>query len=282
MPLITAEGVYPNTSNEDYHASPGLSNSKMGLLLPPSCPANFKYNESQPHEDTDAFSLGSAVHTMCFEPDEFSKRFYTVVEVPKRTSNLGKASHEQMLLKAGNRLIIDKKDSEIVKGMTSNVVNHAVWRKLMAKVKDEGDKPCIEYSLAWIDPDSGVLLRSRPDFFTQNIIIDLKTTKDSSPLAFSKAVVDYAYHRQGALTCDGLKHLTGRHYDQVVLFVVDKNPPHPVRCYVLKQSALDQGRYEYKYAAGVYAECVKTQTWHGYPEVIEDLDIPAWAYRSFE
>ncbi len=281
--LITNPGIYPNLSNEDYHKSEGLSNSKMSLLLPPSCPANFRYHEDNvAHKDTDAFSLGTAVHTACFEPLEFSKRFFMVQEIPKRNSNLGKAAHEGMLKQANGKLILDKDEFRIVQAMSNNVTTHTVWKNLMRKVNQEGQAPCIEHSLAWVDDEHNVLLRSRPDFYTNDLIIDLKTTKDSTLNAFSKAVAEYAYHRQAALACAGLKALTGRDYTNVILFVVDKNPPHFVRCYVLNQSAIMQGVLEYKKAAEVYAECVRTNEWPSYPEVVEDLDIPNYAYRTFD
>ncbi len=281
--LITNPGIYTNTSNEDYHKSKGLSSSKMSLLLPPSCPRNFRYHEDHvEHKDTDAFNLGTAVHTACFEPLEFKNRFFVVQEVPKRNSNLGKAAYEGMIKNAGNKMIIDKDEFKTVQDMTNKVTGHTVWRNLMKKVNSEGQAPCIEHSLAWLDEDHNVMLRSRPDFYTHDIIIDLKTTKDSSPRAFSTAVAEYGYHRQAALACAGLKALTGRTYDNVILFVVDKTPPHFVRCYVLNQSALMQGILEYKKAAQIYAECIQTHEWPSYPEIVEDLDIPNYAYRTFD
>jgi exodeoxyribonuclease VIII len=158
------------------------------------------------------------------------------------------------------------------------VKSHTVWRNLHKTITEP---PCIEYSVAWEDEEHGVLLRSRPDFFSGDIIIDLKTTKDSSPASFSRAIAEYSYHRQAALACDGLTKMTGKLFNNVILFVVDKTPPYFTRCYVLPQSAINQGRYEYKEAARIYAECIRTQEWPGYPEIIEDLDIPAWAYRTF-
>lgn len=281
--LITKPGIYPNISNEHYHKSEGLSNSKMGLLLPPSCPRNFKYHEENPdRKDTEAFDLGTIVHTLCFEPLELPKRIFPVEEIPKRNSNLGKVAFDGMMKNAGNRIIVTREQLEVAKRMANNVINHTVWKNLMRKINADNQKPCIEHSLAWIDEDSNVLLRSRPDFYTQDIIIDLKTTKDSTPAAFSRAVAEYGYHRQAALACAGLNTLTGRNYDNVILFVVDKTPPYFARCYVLNQSALQQGIVEYKKAAQVYAECIRTHTWDSYPEIVEDLDIPNYAYRTFD
>ena len=281
--LITNPGIYKDISNEDYHKSLGLSSSKMSLLLPPSCPRNFRYHEDHvAHKETDAFNLGTAVHTLCFEPLEFAKRFFCVQEIPKRNSTIGKVAYDGMIRQAGNRMVLDSEENYTVQSMARNVINHTVWKNLMKKINSEGQAPCIENSLAWIDDDHKVLLRSRPDFYTNDIIIDLKTTKDSSPGAFSRAVAEYGYHRQAALACAGLNKLTGRSYDNVILFVVDKNPPYFARCYVLNQSALQQGIVEYKKAAEIYAQCCKTSDWPSYPEIVEDLDIPNWAYRSFD
>lgn len=278
--IIDKPGIYKNVPNEHYHASKGLSNSQMSYLLPPHCAKMFWYQNLSglvEKKSTDAFDLGSAVHTLVFEPDEFQKRFYCVNEVPKRTSNLGKAAYEAMEKAAAGRAILDKTDQDTAYWMAGNIRSHSMWKSVKGDLSG-----CIEDSLAWIDPESGILLRSRPDFYTDDIIIDLKTTKDSSPHAFQKAVVDYSYHRQGALSTDGLSLLKNRSYTNVILFVVDKNPPHFVRCYVMTENALLQGRYEYKHAANQYKECLESGVWTSFPEVIEDLDIPQWAYRSFE
>lgn len=278
--IIDKPGIYKNLPNELYHKSIGLSNSQMDYLLPPYCPKMYWYHELSgkvARKETSAFDIGSAVHTLVFEPDEFKKRFYCVQEVPKKTTTLGKAAYEAMLQKAAGRIILDKAEQDQAYWMAGNVTSHAMWKSV--KGSESG---CVEDSLAWIDAESGILLRSRPDFYTDEIIIDLKTTKDSSPYAFQKAVTDYSYHRQGALAIDGLSILKERAYAYVILFVVDKNPPHFVRCYVLKDNAINQGRYEYKYAAYQYKECLHSGSWSSFPEIIEDLDIPSWAYRSFE
>lgn len=277
--IITEPGIYKNIPNEIYHASNGISNSQMSYLLPPYCPKMFWFHELSgkiKKRSTDSFDLGNAVHTLVFEPDEFKKRFYCVQEIPKRNTILGKVAFEAMEKSASGRTILDKQEQEIVNSMAENVTSHAVWKSI-------GNKSgCIEDSLAWIDPDSGVLLRSRPDFYNEDIIIDLKTTKDNSHWNFQKSVVDYSYHRQGAIATDGLETLTKRTYKNVILFVVSKEPPHFVRCYVLNDNAINQGRYEYKYAASEYKKCMETGSWNSFPEVIEDLDIPSWAYRNFE
>lgn len=278
--IIERPGIYRNLSNEYYHASKGISNSQMEYLLPPHCPKMFWYQHLSGNvekKESSSFDIGTAVHTLVFEPNEFKKRFHTVHEIPKRGTNLGKAAYEAMQREAGNRIVLEFEDTDMIYTMAENIKSHAMWKAVKGNTHG-----CIEDSLAWFDNDYGVLLRSRPDFYTNDIIIDLKTTKDSSPHAFQKSVADYAYHRQAALAIDGLTMLTGREYKNVILFVVDKNPPHFVRCYVMPENAINQGRYEYKYAAKKYLEGLQAGVWDSFPQIIEDLDIPAWAYRSFE
>lgn len=277
--IIEAPGIYKNVPNEHYHASKGLSNSQMQYLLPPYCPKMFWYQNLSgkvERKNTTSFDIGTAVHTMVFEPLEFPKRFHCVNEIPKRNTTLGKAAYEGMERAAAGRIVLDKADLETIYWMAGNVTSHAMWKSV------KGDKSgCIEDSLAWIDPETGVLLRSRPDFYTDEIIIDLKTTKDSSPSGFQRSVAEYSYHRQGALSTSGLSTLTNREYKNVVLFVVDKEPPHFVRCYVMTDNALAQGKYEYEYACRTYKQCMDSGVWTSFPEIIEDLDIPQWAYRDF-
>lgn len=278
--IIEAPGLYKGLSNEDYHASKGISNSQMSYLLPPHSPKEFWYKylsgKAPKQEDQSHFSVGSAVHTLVFEPETFKDRFYSVVEIPKRNTIMGKAAYEAMEKTAAGRSILDKADQDLVFEMAANITSHKMWKSLKATSGN------IEDSLAWRDPESDTLLRSRPDYYNNEIIIDLKTTKDSSPAAFKRSVIDYGYHRQAALAIDGLTTLTGRFYSSVVLFVVDKNPPHPVRCYVLSETAVQQGRIEYKEAAMNYAKCSTSGQWHDHPQIIEDIDIPQWAYRSFD
>ncbi len=57
-----APGVY-DIPEGAYFADPALSCSGAKLLLPPSCPALFRYRQDHP-EHKDVFDFGSAAHKM--------------------------------------------------------------------------------------------------------------------------------------------------------------------------------------------------------------------------
>lgn len=278
--LIETPGIYKGVPNEDYHRSKGISNSGMGLLLPPNCPKLYWYQKlsgKYVRKDTDAFRVGSIVHTLAFEPATFEERYHVVDEIPKRNSNIGKDAHKLMLLEAGNKTVIEKSEIADQQWMAENLTTHAMWQAIKGDMSGN-----IEDSIMWEDFESGALLRTRPDYYNDEIIIDIKSSKDSTPQSFARALAQYGYHRQAAMACDGLKELTGRTYDKVILFVVDKRPPYFVRCYVLGIADIQQGRDEYKAGAKIYQNCLTSGIWHGYPEIIEDLSLPNWAYRSVE
>ena len=59
---ITEPGIYEMT-NEEYHSHRyALSSSGARKLLPPSCPAIFRYEQDHPQPPKKVFDIGSAAH----------------------------------------------------------------------------------------------------------------------------------------------------------------------------------------------------------------------------
>jgi len=273
--MINAPGIYKDLPNELYHKSSGISNSGLGLLIPPNCPKMYwyKYLSGQyERKESDEFVIGSAVHTLCLEPEKFDSMYYTMPKVDRRTT-AGREEYARMELQNAGMQALNIEQMAQVKSMSDAVTSHAMFKKLHGK-------GCVEDSIAWIDAESGALLRTRPDFYNEFLILDVKTTKDVRAHSFSRSIYDYGYHRQGAMACDGLTTITGTNYDKVVLFVVSKEPPYLVKAYVLTEAALEKGREEYKIGAKIYQQCLEANEWPGYEEIIEDVDLPYWAYNE--
>jgi exodeoxyribonuclease VIII len=270
--IIEQPGLYKNISNEDYHKSKGISNSGIRNIL--DCPKVYWYKYLSGEYDrkkSGEFTLGSAVHTIILEPDTFYDRFYITTKMDRRTKE-GKAEYAYMLRQSNGKEILEEDDYKQALSMANNITNHAMFKKV------KGGH--IEDSIMWQDPESGALLRSRPDYYNDFLILDIKTTKDVRPRPFSNSIVDYGYHSQAAMACDGLTAVTGIPYEMVVLFVVSKEPPYLVQPYVLTAQALQQGRDEYKRGAALYQKCLTSGNWPAYEEVILDIDLPRWSYRS--
>lgn len=279
---INEQGIYKGVSIEEYHSSEGISSSGISLIIPPNCPKLYWHRYLSGHyksPSTSSFSIGSAVHTMVLEPEEFDNRYAICPAVDRRTK-IGKETFNSFLDDAEGREVLTDDQYNIVCNMSLSVTSHRAFKGIV----DSDDRGNIEDSISWIDQrhgswigsNSGALLRSRPDFYNESIIMDIKTTRDVRSFSFSKSIADYGYHRQAAMACDGLSILTGRKYTNVILFVVSKEPPHLIKSYVLSSAAVEEGRRQYKEGAMIYKKCLDDDEWPGYDEIIEDIELPYW------
>lgn len=294
--IIEKPGIYPDLSNDNYHKSPGISASGISLIL--DCPRKYWWNylsgEAE-RKDTPNMKLGRLVHTLVLEPETFTDLYYRARpdqlkrEIEAKYPNLTKKEIDGMWAqeKLERELYVaqhaDKEliDDDLLKqatAMADSIKSQPLFQKMMSK----GDHH-IEHSLMWEDDETGALFRSRPDYYNAFCIIDIKTTKDASPEAFSRSVYQYGYHRQGAMAIDGLNKLAGGghpNWDSVVTFVVESDAPYISAPYLLSENAIQRGREEYKKGGLIYKDCLANATWNGYSEQIVELDLPQWAYNK--
>lgn len=82
-------GIYFDISNEDYHAGNGVSKSQLDMVA--LSPALLQWQKSAPvdTEKLKALDMGTALHCLLLEPEEFDKRFIVAPTFNRRT-NQGK------------------------------------------------------------------------------------------------------------------------------------------------------------------------------------------------
>lgn len=79
-------GIYHDLSNEDYHSGPAISKSQLDDIA--ISPAVYQWKKHAPidEEKTQALDMGTALHCILLEPDEFEKRFIVAPEFNRRTT----------------------------------------------------------------------------------------------------------------------------------------------------------------------------------------------------
>lgn len=89
-------GVYFSLSNAEYHSGSGISKSQLDMVE--LSPALLKWQESAPvdEEKLQALDMGTALHCLLLEPDEFDKRFIVAPAFNRRTT-AGKAAEAEFL-----------------------------------------------------------------------------------------------------------------------------------------------------------------------------------------
>lgn len=268
---MRAPGVYKDINIDVYHSEEGISSSGINLIL--DCPKRYwhEYLSDEPKPGKDkCFQLGSALHMLALEPNRFHENYYLMTEEVDLRTKAGKEAYARHEEEAEGKTIIRSKDAELIQGMGLSVSSHRIWGTL-------GEEKNIEQSIYW---DAGIYktrLRARPDFYTDSIIIDLKTT-DSIP-SFKKSIFQYGYHRQAAMQIDGLKACDGK-TRMFGLFVVEKKAPYLTACFTLDEECIEKGREEYLDAAAIYSECLKYNVWDGYKETFSLVKLPRWMEKE--
>lgn len=259
-------GIYEDIPGEAYHAGPGISRTGLWKIHSRS-PRHFRFGKQK---DTDAFSLGEAAHLAILQPDAFETR---VCRGPDdRRGNRWKDAQEAAEL--DGRMLLTAGDFDAVLEIRDAVHSDA-W---VSAILTGGDRQ-IEASGCWLDEETGVLCRCRPDLYRRDlkVIVDIKTTVSARSDDFAKSVVSYGYHAQEAFYSDGWRVL-GQEVDAFVFIALEKEAPWAKAVYELPPSIVEEGRAIMRKTLPVFEECQRTNIWPGYPEGVQELQFPRWAY----
>lgn len=261
-------GVYPDIPNNAYHSGAGVSKSGLWTIYKQS-PAHYRFaeREEKPH-----FDFGTACHFAILEPEKFES---AVMKGPKdRRGNTWKDAQAE----AANtgRLLLTEPDHDAA--MTIRDAVHAdAW--LNALIVNPASQ--VEHSAYWIDEETGVLCRSRPDLYRADLgtIVDVKSTASAHPDDFARSVVNYGYHAQEAFYTDGHR-ANGLPVEGFVFLAWEKKTPFVTARYELPPSIVSEGRAIMRKSLGVYAQCKRDDRWPGYAQEISELSFKRWSYQE--
>jgi hypothetical protein len=275
-------------SNEDYHASAGVS--KTGLFtLYKKTPYHFRFSE---HEETEGQKFGSAAHTAVLEPNLFEPR-YTRGPADRRGNKWTSAVE---IAAATGRTVLTEDDYDDALRLRDAIHRDPDVRKLTAGA------PAIEQSAYWNDPATGELIRCRPDIYSHDlgVMADLKATVDASPWQFSKRVDEFGYHCQEAIYSEGWQAAGGGPVNAFLFITVEKKSPFAYKLYELEPSAVVEGQAIYRQALEQYhasmtlerevrarygakdgpdIDAALRDCWPMYGQGVGALDLPAYGYR---
>ncbi len=267
---IPGPGFYAGIPSGEYHDWRLCSSTKLHTLATKTA----AHVHASGEKDSDAMRLGQAAHAAILEPDEFERRFELMPKLDRRYKDQ-KAEYAQRVEAAeqAGKIIVPHGDVELIES-----VRGAVWKHKCAKrILDRAE--AYEASFVWNDP-AGCRCKGRADILSrigkQLFVVDVKTTRDASKFAFSKACANFGYFRQGAMYMRGMAAV-GESCAGVILLVIEKSPPFCCAAYMLDPGDLDNAAPELEHWIGEYAKCEKSGVWPGYPDRITALELPQWA-----
>ena len=266
-------------SNAEYHASEGIS--KSGLDLIAQSPAHYyarKLDPNRPPEDpqTIAQQNGEIAHCAILEPLEFGKRFHVGPDAARST----------------------KQWKEFVDSLPSDAAaikpdqSMAAWKqsasvRLIDDLRRGFSVGHAEVSAYWIDEETGILCKCRPDFVHDCgeagvILIDVKTCGNASPGEFSRMIAKHRYHVQDAYYSEGFAQASGRRVLGFVFAAVEMSYPYAASAIQLDAESREQGRADFRRDLNTYAKCKNSDTWPGYGNEVHIARLPGWAFDQEE
>jgi len=276
---ITAAGVY-DLPAEEYHADPveGGSLSSHGIrdLLPPSCPALFKYSLDHPRPPKREYDLGHAAHKLVLGVGP------ELVLVDDRERWDTKEIKERLAgIRAAGNVPLKRPDWDMVHAMADEIREHPLAGRLL---RPELGKA--EQTIVWQDRETGVWCRAMVDWMGATLVgapllIDYKTAESAHPSAFARSAGSYGYDVQESHYEDGYHTVMG--VVPLYLFVVqEKHPPYLVSVSQLDASDVDTARAACRKGRQVYRDCTTSGLWPGYNPDIAQISLPRFAQRTRE
>lgn len=272
-------GVYSDINIKDYHnnkefySASGLKLAKKSLKL-------FKlyldgkigtYGKPISEDRKSHFDFGNAFELALLDRQAFEQEviIYDPNKRPDQTKSITSSVNQEWkkAIYNSDKYIINSDGEEsdtVILEMLTSCYQDAVIQRMLKNIE-------YQYSMFWVDPQTGLKLKTRPDVCKskKNVIIDIKTTDDGSPEKFSKDLANYDYPFQAVMQIDGV--LQTRFMEQVDAYywlVVEKQPPYSATLYEFDPDDRAYVTDEYEYTLN----CVK--------QALEKNHFPSYSFRA--
>lgn len=264
-------GIVDGMPDAEYHAHPALSSTGARQLMPPNCPAKFRWWLDHPRPQTEAMKRGTAAHRIILgagqQIDVHDVRDWKT----KAARELRDASEAE-----GHIALSVDEYAEFV-AMRSALHGHPTIGHLFDPGRGKA-----EQSLFWTDPQTGVPCRARIDWMPnvakgrRLVVVDYKTTKSAEPGEFARSAATFGYAQQADFYMRGLKAL-GIERDPAFIFVAQETEaPYLVSVVQIAADDLNLAHQLNGRALWTFKQCSESGVWPGYPEQVVTIDLPTY------
>lgn len=265
---ITEAGVYDMPADR-YHGDPvpagSLSVSGARKLMPPSCPALFKYERDNPPAPKRHFDIGHAAHKLVLGVGPKLVR----IDADEWRTNAIKA--QVAAVREAGDVPLKPDEYDQVHAMAAALRQHQLAAALL-----NPDHGVAEQSAFWVDDATGVWRRCRFDWLGR-WPVDYKTAQSVEPGYIRKAMHDYGYHQQSAWYGDGARALGIADDATPFMFIFQmKDPPYLVTVAQSEPDAMRDAHVRNRQAIAKYRECVENDDWPGYTTDVAHIALPRW------
>jgi hypothetical protein len=279
--VITEPGVY-DLPADAYHADPvaggSLSSSGARKLLPPSCPAIYRYEADHPGPARPVWEVGSAAHKLVLGVGP------ELVLVDRARWDTNEVKAEVAAIRERGAIPLKRPEHDMVHAMADQLRRHPWARALFQPGTGRA-----EQTIVWRDGPTGVMCRALLDWLPDPvagqrfIFRDYKTSAPKSIEQPDRTIDAYGYYVQAAFHLAGLRALGLAGDDAQALIVLQrKEPPYLVRVVQPDPMAMRIGAAKVREALTLFAECRAAGVWPGWSDDVEMVSLPPWTEREYE
>jgi PDDEXK-like domain of unknown function (DUF3799) len=258
-----------NVSIESYHENARISHSMLKDFSDRGpCYFYRRYIEkSIPRKTSEAFSFGQAFETLVQRPLEFNKE---VIVAPEGLDGRTKQGKEFKASCAG-REFISHFEFRQMERMLEAYREHTLAVSMVNACEQQ---VTLTHENLQARPDWVCLEGSAETSFLP-ISIDLKTCDDINELRNARKLIRFSYHTQAAFVRRMLA-LNGFPNAQCYLLCVEKETPHRVAMFRLREDLLDVADRWIDVQLGRLWHCMDTNTWPRVEPGIVEIGKPGW------
>lgn len=284
--LIMNDGIYDNISIADYHANKThisatqIKKAKTSLRhFDWFCKGKLDEGKKPQFDFGNAFELAllsdaDYVKQVAVLPDqefiESAMASDNTLSKP-RASKVYKEAAIAFELANANKYIINDigpQSFETIEQMLDSCYKDSVIQQLIKNTE-------YQLSLFWTDPETGLKLKTRPDICKRkkNVVVNLKTTEDGSPEAFSRDLAKWDYPMQACIEMMGC--LETKLMDKIDVYfwlVVEKAPPFNATIYEFTESDIKVCMDSTRYHLNKIAEGREQNLWPGYSNEADNVN----------
>jgi hypothetical protein len=280
--MIETLRVFDDLPADEYHRDaiapePSLSSGIAKILVTQSplhaWHAHPRLNPYHVAIEREDFDRGSAAHSLLLEGDD------RMVECAFNDWRTNAAKEARDEARAAGKLPLLSKHVGAVRKMVEIAKKALADSELSATIESFH----AERSVIW--NDHGVWKRARFDLEhrTRDLLLDYKTVENADPFAFSRAIVPLGYDVQAAHYSDAYMEKEGIGDEPDFLFLAqEREPPFACSLIGLEPALMDLGHRKVQHASKIWAQCLASGKWPGYPTSIAWVDAPTWALTDFE
>lgn len=273
-------------SDDDYHASQGISASGMKLFSQGAIKYWAQKIVPDPDlEDVDEkeksnFAIGKAGHCRVLEPERFAS---TYVQMERGAKRAGKAWADFQTEHIGKK-ILTHEQYRIATRCAESILSHESAAAIALRL---GIAEC---SFRWMDKATGMFCKSRPDYHVapceecpNGLLFDLKFEESSDKDKFQKSSYEYGYHIQAAWNQNALMEFYGTtEMAPFVFIVVEKHYPWVTVAYETPEESISVGQRIIEKNMIEYAKCMETGVWAPKYNTMQTVELPRWAKERYD